>query len=198
MSELIPTDQPSKLLPEPQVVYGEGVDTAISVSAESVTQDMQGLNISEQGVDNTTVYMDPKNRLLNLGTHYYSWMAPIRFPHIPELRNAKGDIVRISTEVKGQKRTVEQMNHTLTHELEHVAQHDRHDRKVIAGHTAIWGLAAAGAIAGNRLGRGKVSKTVGTVLGGLIGQQTGYMIAPHERQARKRARQVTSSAISHK
>ena len=96
------------------------------------------------------------------------------------------------------------MNKTLVHELEHLAQDERDDKKVTAGHIAIWGLAAAGALLGHTLGRrkGGALTPLTTVVGAYIGHSVGYRIAPHERQARKRAGQtrqghaeVTTDAI---
>jgi len=53
-----------------------------------------------------------------------------------------------------------------------------------------------GAIAGSRAGGNKLSKVGAVVAGALIGQQIGYKIAPHEKQARARAAQVKPSAVS--
>ena len=63
------------------------------------------------------------------------------------------------------------------------------------------GLAAAGALAGNRLGKTPVTKKMGLA----IGHSIGYLIAPHERQARQRAGQgrgapaeITTTAIRYR
>lgn len=50
-------------------------------------------------------------------------------------------------------------------------------------------LLAWGALVGSRFGEGVKGK-VGAVMGGMIGHQLGYLLAPHERQARLRAGQV--------
>lgn len=190
----------------PHIVYGEGVDSAVSVDEQALGQTMRELGVSEQGIANSAVYIDPKNRLQTFGTHYPNLLGRLRFITNPEVQKSKGDIVRLSTTVKGKPRSGEQMNRTLVHELEHLAQHDRHDPKVTEGHIAIWGLAAVGAIVGNRLGRKTKTKSlVGATLGAVLGHSLGYLIAPHEQQARNRAGQsrgrsaeVTSRAVSRK
>jgi hypothetical protein len=182
--------------PRPQIING---NKSPQIDASDVAETMQELDISDQGINNTSIYIDPKNRLLNLGTHYPNRLGRLRFRSIPELRHAQGDIVRISTKVKGKERTAEQMNHTLVHELEHVAQQDRHDIKLHEGHLAIWGLAAVGAVIGNKLGKrtgSKAAHATAVAVGAVVGQQAGYLLAPHERQARQQAKAITSKAIT--
>lgn len=178
---------------EPRVIYGEGVDLAIDVDRAQLAQTMQKLGISEQGINNTTTYIDPNNRFLVFGTHYPNKLGRLRFRSNSEIQKAKGDIIRLSTIVRGKPLTQEQINRALVHELEHVAQQDRHDRKLTAGHLAIYGLAAVGAMIGSRYGY-----PVGSGLVGFgAGHQLGYLLAPHERQARKRAREVQTRAVTH-
>lgn len=186
MSEQAPAPRTTEQSSQPRIVYGEGTDPGVSVDPEVAAQTMRELGISEDGIARSAVYVDPKNRLANNGTHYPNRLGRLRFRSVPELQDVEGDIVRLSTRVRGKERTPEQMNRTATHEWEHLAQADRHDRKVIVGHIAIYGLAALGALAGNRLGKGKI----GAAVGGFVGYQLGYMLAPHERQARLRSGQV--------
>lgn len=185
MSEQMKTSEPTS---QPCIVYGEDIDPSVIVDPELAAQTMRELGVSEAGIANSAVYVDPKNRIANNGTHYSNRLGRLRFRSIPELQDVEGDVVRISTKVRGKERTEELMNKTLTHEWEHLAQADRHDRKVTEGHVAIYGLAALGALAGNRLGRGAKGK-VGAAIGGFLGYQLGYWLAPHERQARLRAGQ---------
>jgi hypothetical protein len=190
MSEQPQTIQSGEPPSQPRIVYGEGLDPSVSVDPEATAQTMRELGVSEVGIANSAVYIDPKNRLMNNGTHYSNAQAKLRFRSIPELRGVEGDVVRISAKVKGKERTEELMNRTLTHELEHLAQADRHDRKVSEGHISEYGLAILGALAVNRLvGRGVKGK-VGAAIGGFMGYQLGYWLAPHERQARIRAGQM--------
>ncbi len=177
----------------PRIVYGKGADHAVKIYPDMAADTMRDLGVSEQGIAKSVVYIDPINRTANNGTHYSPRLARLRFMSNPAMRGVEGDVVRISTKVRGKDRTDEQMNKTLTHELEHLAQADRHDKKVTEGHIAIYGLAALGAMAGNRLGKGVKGK-VGSALGGFLGYQLGYWLAPHERQARLRAGQVNGLA----
>lgn len=185
----------------PTVIYGEGLAPDISISPQQAAETMRELGISDFGISEAVIYADPKNRLQVFGTHYPNWTGRQRFNSIPEIRESKGDIIRLSTKMKGRPRTAKEMNITLVHELEHLAQEDRKDRKVTEGHIAIWGLALAGAVVGNRFGKSSVSRTIGTLFGAGAGHSLGYLIAPHERQARRRAgqghktAQVTSTAV---
>ena len=183
--------------PKPNVVIGEGTDPSLIADTEALAYTLHELGVSEEGINKATFYIDPKSRFLNFGTHYPNWLGRQRFRGNDDLQQAEGDIVRLSSVMKGKQRTPEEMNRTLVHEMEHLAQQDRHDRKLHEGHVAIWGLAAVGAIVGNRLGRRKLTKTVGTLAGSYAGYTLGYLLAPHERQARQRARTVETHAIKH-
>lgn len=184
--------------PVPTITYGKDTDPILIMDPHEAAQTLRELGVSDQGISDTTVYMDPKSRLQTFGTHYPNQIGRLRFRSNPEIKQTKGDIIRLSTVMKGKPRTPEEINRTFVHEGEHRAQEERHDRKLTEGHVAIYGLMLAGALLGNRLGRGKVTKTIGTVLGAGLGHTSGYMIAPHERQARARARTVTSTAVSKK
>lgn len=199
MSDQTPVAETTESLPLPRIIYGEGADPSVLVDPNAAAQTMRELGVSEASIFNSAVYIDPKNRLANHGTHYTPRLGRWRFRSVPELQDVKGNIVRVSTTVRSKARTAEQINRTATHEWEHLAQADRHDRKVTEGHIAIYGLAALGALAGSKLGKS------GTAIGGLLGYQLGYRFAPHERQARRRAgqgrgwsAQVTTSAVSRK
>ena len=193
--------QPADIKPKPtgpNIVYGSGADQNIIINESELEQTMQELGISDQGISDATIYIDPKNRFLNLGTHYPNRIGRARFHSNHDIQEAKGDIIRLSTKVRGKSRPTDSMNRILVHELEHLAQQDRHDKKLTEGHVAIYGLAAAGAIIGNHLGKGQVSQKLGAVLGAALGYQAGYQLAPHEKQSRMRARTVTTSAIHRK
>lgn len=183
MNRRTPTVQSSRLPSGPRIVYGEGSYPNVFVDPEVASQTMRELGTSEAAIASSAVYIDPKNRIANNGTHYTNKLGRLRFRSIPELQGIEGDIVRLSTKVRGKERTQEQMNRTATHEWVHLAQQDRHDRKVTEGHIAIYALAALGAMAGNKLGEGAKGKA-GAAIGGFLGYQLGYRLAPHERHAR--------------
>jgi len=183
--------------PLPRIVNGENTNTYID--AQEAAKTMRELGISDGLLEKTTIYVDPENRLITNGTAYPQHLGHWRFDRSSQLAKAPGPIVRISTTMRGKPRDEEAMNRTLIHELEHVAQMDRKDKKLILGHAAIWGLAVVGAVAGNVLSSRKTSrllpKTIATIGGALIGQQVGYKLAPHEAQAQHRAHEITTTAI---
>ena len=177
------------------IVYGKGVNPDIGMDTQEAAQTLHDRGVSELGISDTTIYMDPKNRFLRFGTHYPNRLGRLRFTSIPEIQQAKGDVIRLTTVMQGKARTPEQINETFVHEGEHRAQQERKDRKITEGNIAIYGLALTGAIIGNRLGNNNLTRTAGTLLGFTLGNSVGYMVAPHERQARERTRQVKSSAV---
>lgn len=185
----------TEALVSPLVIYVEGVNQDDVISPEEAAATMHELGVSDQATNNTAIYMDPKNRLLNYGTHYTNRLGRLRFRSVPELQDVRGDIIRLSTRVRGRARTPAEVRLTFVHEAEHVAQYDRHDPNVQEGYMTILGLIVQGAIAGSRLGNKKSSRLAGTVVGAVLGYELGYLLAPHEQQARQRAYQVQSRAV---
>lgn len=173
----------------PTIVQSDGVDPGVSVDPLSMAEVMSELSISDEAIQDTTVILDPKNRFLNRGTHYPNRVGRLRFWSNQEVQKADGDIIRLSTKIRGKDVPEDSLNRTLVHEFVHCAQQERHDKKLTEGHVALYGLAAAGLLVGNRIisGSGKkgVAKTLGTLMAGYVGYQAGYMVAPHERQARE-------------
>lgn len=194
MSELAPNSPTTDTHAQPRIVYGEATKPDVLMDPEAAGITMRELGISDEGIKNSTIYIDPKNRLMNNGTHYSNRLGRLRFRSNPELAEAEGDVIRLSTRVKGKDRSEELLNRTFVHEAEHLAQGDRQDIKVKEGHLAIYGLLAAGALIGGRLGKGRFMGKAGAVLGGALGYELGYRLAPHERQARQRAGQVRNQA----
>jgi hypothetical protein len=179
----------------PRVVYGEKIPPDLTVDPDALADTMRELNISDKTIENTTIYMDPSNRLATNGIAYPKTLGRLRHIRHPELRRAPGPVVRVSTKIRGTERKKQDMNHTLSHELEHVAQIDRKDPRLTIGHLAIWGSAALGATIGNKLGSSRKGRAVGTLLGAMVGQQIGYKRAPHEQQAREKSKIISTSAI---
>lgn len=189
----------------PRIVMGQGSEQDVVVDQQAVANTMRELGISDEAISSSAIYIDPKNRFLNNGTHYQSGLGRRRFRSNEELQDVEGDIVRLTTRKRYKDRPTELMNKTLVHEIEHQAQEDREDKKVTAGHIAIWGLATVGALLGYKFGgrKGGAMKPIATAAGAYLGHSVGYRIAPHERQARKRAGQmrgrtaeVTTNAIT--
>ena len=182
---------------QPNIITSPGLKNRV-VDPMAVGQIMVDLQMSQDLIERTSIYVDDSNRLATNGIAYPKWLGRIRHFTKPQLRTAEGPFVRISSVVKGFERSADDMNITLVHELEHVAQMGRHDPKIRLGQLAIWGLALTGGIAANRLatGHSKVGQAAATVVGVAMGQQIGYRIAPHEVQARDRSHAVRMTAIT--
>lgn len=153
--------------------------------------------ISDGSIASTSIVLDDTNRFLYKGSQKPKWVDRLVRGRRPE-NQGRGSVVRISTRLRGKERSVDAVNKTLAHELEHVAQTDRNDKNIVLGNIAIWGLAAAGALVGAEMGRNGAGKIVGFFAGAIIGQAAGYKIAPHERQARQKSASVSSRFITQK
>lgn len=159
----------------------------IRIDADELARIMNACWLSPAAMGRITVYIDPTFHLSLNGSAWPSYLARFRFPRLPR----HGNVVRISTQMRGKPRSAAAMNQTLVHELEHIAQIERKDIRMFIGHATI--LAAV--LCGITVGLWAHSLLL-AILGGLVGEQLGYLIALHEIQARKRARTVTTSAIS--
>lgn len=186
--------------PEPRVVFSGETDPSLAVDARTIAVVMGELGTTEETIEQTTVIVDGKNRLAVNGSAWPSALANLRFKTNPEFDCTAGPTIRLSTNMRGKPREDQAMNATLIHELEHVAQLQRHDSNIKIGQLAIWGLAAAGMAVGNRLaknhGAGRGYRTAVALGCAGLGRQIGYMLAPHERQARQRTHQVQTNAIT--
>jgi hypothetical protein len=180
----------------PRAVYGDGVQPDIFVDPPCVLETMNILRISSIPAEHT-VYVSGRFNIARKGLQLSKWID--RFVHGEKDRNeGEGSVVRVNTVLRGKVRSIDDMNRTLVHELEHVAQAERNDPKLVYGNIAIWGLTLAGALAGNTIvkRRGNAAASViGMVVGAAAGHDIGYLVAPHERQARERARTVVTTAI---
>lgn len=157
------------------------------IDAAELARVMRDCGLSTGAIGRITIYIDNKFHISMNGSAWPSYLARFRFPRLP--RN--GNVIRISTHVRGKSRTALKLNHTLVHELEHVAQIERKDIRMFIGHATIITTVAAGLAVGVW-----AHSILIALLGGLIGEQVGYLIAWHEIQARNRARTVTTTAIS--
>jgi hypothetical protein len=171
----------------PQVITGEAPYLGLDAAAlADVMQTEYG--ISPETLANTTVVIDDKNRL-----SYKASQVPKKLDRLvrgpSESNQGDGSVVRVGSRFRGKDRTPDEMNHALAHELEHVAQMDRKDRKVTVGNILIWGGAVVGAALGYGLTRNRpgIGRIAGPVAGAAVGQKLGYTLAPYERQARVKA-----------
>lgn len=189
------TTNESDQQPLPKVLYEGETSDHLEVDAESVAETMQELGVSADLISRTNLLIVPGSYSIN-GSAWPKNSGRLRHRCHEELKDTEGPIVRINHKVKGRKRSAEDMNSTLVHELEHVSQIDRNDPRIKIGHVAAWGLAVAGAAVGSKLGRNKSQKAAFSLLGAGIGHQAGYRLAPHERQARARSDKIKTSAIN--
>ena len=186
-----------EIQPTPRVINSAWIDAGVQIDILAVAQTMQELGISPEGLASTSVQIDDKKHFIYRGSHTPKTLD--RFLRgADDVNEGEGSVVRVSTNVWGKEQNARQMNAVLVHEFEHVAQSDRKDVNMKIGNLAIWGLAAVGAIVGNHLGKkssNKLARATAPLLGFVVGHQTGYRLAPHERQARARAKETASTAI---
>jgi hypothetical protein len=170
--------------------------TTMAIDTDALTQLTQDLSITPQVAAQTSVLIEERSNELYKGSHLPKWLDRTLHGRQP-YNEGEGSVVRIAGRHHGQDLTAEEMNRTLVHEMEHVSQHDRKDVSMRAGNAIIWGLAAAGAVAGHEASknRGKFMRLVLPLGLAAVSQRIGYQLAPHEREARARAQQITSTAI---
>lgn len=180
----------------PEILISSSASDHLSVDADGVAKVMNELGITAETIRATTIYFDHYNYVLINGITYPNLLGRVRYLTIPVMRQTNGPIVRVSSRVQGKWRSARAMNVTLVHELEHVAQMDRRDRSRKIGQLGRWVLTAVAASFGVWLTAAGGRWRAGYILGlAIIGHVLGYVIAPHEAQARKRARLVEISAI---
>jgi hypothetical protein len=177
----------------PKVVFGEGVHESIEVDKAQLAHVMEKVGAPPD----TAIYLGGKNNLRKRG---FQWLkSHDRLVHGDQERNqGSGSVIRVNTKLRGKIRDQEDMNRTLVHELEHAAQMDRNDFNVKIGKLVIAGSTVLGLVAGELAGRktdNKFARTLVPILGAIIGRDIGYIIAPHEREARLRAERTKTTAI---
>lgn len=192
--DILPTKDHAEAV-KPEVVYGPGVDPALEVDTYEVAQTMARLGTLTQTIGSTTLYIGGKNNYVTKG--FQIPKSADRMLHGVQPRNeGPGTVIRVNTMYRGQPRGTDDMNKTLVHELEHIAQADRKDIRYFTGLIGVYGLALAGGLAGARFVKGSFAKkVVAATLGAALGHQAAYVIAPHERQAKQRAEDVATTAI---
>lgn len=173
--------------------------TDIVVDAEALSSLAQELGITPNITAQTSVLIENSANELYRGSHIPKWLD--RKLHGKQAYNeGEGSVVRIASHHHAKDLTDEEMNRTLAHELEHVAQQSRGDIGITVGNGAIWGLAAAGAGIGRELAKDKgvLAKVILPLGIAAVGHQIGYKLAPHEKGAHARAQGITTTVISRK
>jgi hypothetical protein len=190
----------------PQVEHG----SKNKLDPSSTTDVLCQLGVSGEGIARTTVVIDSSDRSIKKtgirGGADYKWHD--RRKHGEHSNNeGDGSIVRVYENYRAWRnpfkqieRTPEELNSTLMHELEHVAQMERKDPRLYVGIAMMLGMAALGPVIGERVGKkaggGYGARLGGAALGLAVGRYIGYKASPHEIQARKRAKTTKTSAIS--
>ena len=188
-------------LAQPQVFVRELVDQLLAVDAQLIARTLQDRGTSPEGIANTTIIFDAKNRLSYKGSHTPKLFDRL-FRGTNEDNKGRGSVIRVGTRLRGRDLTPEEINHTIDHELVHVAQTDRGDFAPIIGNLAIWGGLIGGAVTANRSISKRTKRLIPrvafTAVGGVIGNRIAYQLAPHERQARSASANGNMAAITKK
>lgn len=180
----------------PNVVYRRPADAKqVEFVGEKLAATMNHLGIPESATKQRTVYVDSRSKLVTNGTMYPASLSSLRYWHHPFLRKVDGPVVRINTVKRGRPRSEQRLNRTLVHELEHLAQEERKDWRLALGRLSIAGFTVAGAVVGSKIGSSTREKAAFGLMGAGVGNQIGYKVAPHERQARAAAKAYQSTAI---
>jgi hypothetical protein len=193
---MINNQETPRALPKVRSINGGG--EYLEIDPEIFSETMSTLGVSDETIERTTVILDGKSRIGIKGVAFpdsKQWLARKKYPELAD--DINGPAVRLSTVMRRKRRTIEEINATSVHEIEHLSQFDRKDKKVGLGRAAIYGGMLAGAVSGNLVARNKhpVLRAAATLAGAAIGKEAGYRLAPHENQARARSRTVTSRAI---
>lgn len=169
---------------------------SVEVDPVELRRTMQGIGISEAGIGQTAIVVDGKNRTSYNGSQAPKWVD--RLTHgVHPYNQGKGTVIRLGTKVRGKNRSLEDINDTLVHELEHTVQYDKRDKSLLIGNMLIYGGSFALAALVDVLARkaGVKHRSLASVGGFVLGNRIGYQLAPHENQARQRARELKTSAI---
>ena len=188
----------SKEMPLPVIKAIEGGEELAEIDPFILAATMSELGVSDEAIRQTTVLLDGKNHVTFRGVAFpdsLSWLAKRKFPEHTD--DIDGPVIRLSAQFRGRPRSATDMNRTLVHEVEHLAQYDRRDMNVAIGRFAIYGGMILGAIAGNVLARERriPTRALATIGGAIIGKQIGYQVAPHEHQARCRSDDIATTAV---
>lgn len=168
----------------------------VYIDSDACVQILRKLQVSEHAIASTTIEIDVLNRWNIRGSTMPKRLD--RWLHGPSEHNkGSGLYVRVASKYRGRYRSATAMNQTLVHELEHVAQISRHDIRQ-AGLITMLIAIVAGTVTGWKIShdRSVATRLMISFIGFVIGLSVGYFTAPHEVQARSRARYVRSKAIT--
>lgn len=188
---------PENHTPTPKIRSINGGEQYAEANADILQSTMSALGIPDETIGRTTVIIDGKSRLSIKGIAFpasLTWFTRRRYREHAE--SIDGPVIRLSTSMRGKRRSAAAINKTLVHELEHTAQNSRNDLRIKLGHFTIFGGMIAGAIAGNTLThKNPFTRAMSVLAGAAIGKELGYRVAPHEKQARTRSTEIITDVI---
>lgn len=182
----------------PRIIMDTAAQAIYDLDPDEVADTLRQAGVQE--VASHTIDVSSERRF-NGGATAPKWLD--RLVNGPSEANAgPGSVIRIhtSTKMRPNPRTSEQLDELLAHEAQHVAQIERHDKRLAVGFITMGTLALLGGYAGNRLtvNKHKPIRALGVTVGALIGYKIGYQLAAHETQARAHATNHTSHAFREK
>lgn len=145
---------------------------------------MASLGLSEKTIANTTLYIDNHRHITILGSVWPKYLSRLRYPRL----KPTGSVIRLSRRLYFTGPTYKTINHTLVHEIEHAAQIQRKDPRLLIGYlTQVVGVGAGIALGLTNQSDVIVFKVMILFITALFGLYAGYMFSLHEMQARKRS-----------
>lgn len=166
---------------QPRLVVNTNL-TSLRVDLMGIAKIMKSLGLSEETIQTTTVYIDSRQHLTVRGSVWPKFLAKLRYPRLAP----SGCVIRLSGNMFFTGPTDRTINHTLIHEIEHVAQIERKDVRIFIGYLTSIIFSANGVALGLASNPSVVIlEVLITGITGLFGLQLGYLLSLHEMQARK-------------
>jgi hypothetical protein len=185
-------------LPLPRVYVDPQAEDNYQLLPDELSRTMSIMGVSDEYIPQTTFLVDGHDRHMIHGMTAPGPRARKYFGRLPWVDEVgDGAFVLLATKHKGKQLPVEKINEVLVHEVAHVAQLERGDTWLKLNRYIVAASTLAGAVAGNRVGKGTgLFRAVTTMKGFDIGFMVGYgMLAPSERQARAASRTIISTAV---
>lgn len=188
----------SEIMTAPHVIIDKTIQDNVHLDVAKAVEVMKTCGIPPEEIVNTVIYIDAKFHLNINGSVWPKQLARLRYGR-SGFEVGVGNVVRMSSRVLGKPRPSESLNHTLVHEIEHVAQIERKDIRLLIGHLTM----LLGTLAGMWLSMWASEslrlvfplRILCVLVGAAIGLQIGYLFAWHEIQARRVAGKTITSSV---
>lgn len=164
----------------PQVIGPK--NRSITADPKKIAKLMRQLGVKAEVIAVTTVVFDDQKRRVTNGRHYPVRLAHWLFRGDPKLKDAPGDVIRVTLVKHGGRRHQRAVAKSLIHEIAQLSQYHRDRRLIWWGWLIMLVMTIAGAVFGYHLG---IWLPWPAVLGALDGYYIGCLLAPHLRQARQ-------------